>query len=295
MGGVAGAVTLVIGSMVSDVCCVAKVFVWERGGFYLPVLCVRVDFMTSSNSSSNDAVGDSPVKRYNGLRFFRDIVVILLVAVVVSFLLKTFLVQSFYIPSQSMENTLMPNDRILVSVLTPKTVAVSRGDVVVFSDPGKWLVGDGVPEDRPANAFVGLLEFIGLVPPTDNNHLVKRVIGLPGDHVSFNAKVSPDVMVNGVPISEPYVLRPKNVGLASDPYTFNVVVPKGDVFVLGDNRWDSADSAYHAANPKPGVSAFVPEKNIVGQAVLVDWPTTHWKFLGSYPNTFKNVPKVAGQ
>ncbi len=253
-----------------------------------PILCGMVSFMTSSDSMDVEP----PVKRYTVLCFVRDVAISLVVAIVLSFLLKTFLVQSFYIPSGSMENTLVPNDRILVSLLTPKMMALQRGDVVVFKDPGGWLEGDGVSTSVvPVNPVEGALIFIGLVPPADNNHLVKRLIGLPGDHVSFDSTKSPDIVVNGVPISEPYVLRPANVGKNSDPYKFNVVVPRGDVFVLGDNRWNSADSAYHAVNPKPGITTFIPVKDIVGKAVVVDWPIQHWKVLDNYPNVFKGIPK----
>ena len=117
------------------------------------------------------------------LLFFRDILFIILAALIISFLIKTFLIRSFFIPSSSMVNTLEVNDRVIVSLLTPNAIPVQRGDVVVFTDPGGWLG----PEDllpQTQSPVTDVLAFVGLAAPDDNNHLIKRVIGLPGDHVA---------------------------------------------------------------------------------------------------------------
>jgi signal peptidase I len=218
--------------------------------------------------------------------FLRDIVFILLAAIVISFLIKTFFIRSFYIPSASMENTLVVNDRVIVSLLTPGLTPLQRGDVVVFQDPGGWLGSEPqiVPPSTPLN---DVLAFIGLAAPTDNNHLIKRVIGLPGDHVKC-CNVLGKVTVNGVPLDEPYINLPAGA-TKSDPYTFSVTVPKGDIWVMGDNRDESADSAYNETQRK-NVTPFVPIKDVTGKALLISWPFNRWAFLGSYPTVFQDVP-----
>jgi signal peptidase I len=217
--------------------------------------------------------------------FFRDILFILLAALVISFLIKTFLIRSFYIPSQSMENTLVPNDRVIVSLLTPGLSPLHRGDVVVFSDPGGWLESE--PTAPVASSPINdILAFIGLAAPSDNDHLIKRVIGLPGDHVKCCNALG-QMTINGVPVVEPYINLPAGV-TKSDPYNFSVTVPKGDLWVMGDNRNESADSAYHSS--RHDTSPFVPIRSVTGQAILISWPFTRWTVLGSYPVVFQDVP-----
>jgi signal peptidase I len=218
--------------------------------------------------------------------FFRDILFILLAALIISFLIKTFLIRSFYIPSGSMENTLQVNDRVIVSLLTPGMTPLQRGDVVVFSDPGGWLVSEPVTSvaSSPLN---DILAFIGLAAPADNDHLIKRVIGLPGDHLKCCNALG-QMTVNGVPLDEPYINLPAGV-TKSDPYTFDVTVPKGDIWVMGDNRDESADSAYHSS--RHDTSPFVPIRDVTGQAVVISWPFSRWTFLGNYPVVFQDVPK----
>jgi signal peptidase I len=219
--------------------------------------------------------------------FFRDILFILIAALVISFLIKTFLIRSFYIPSESMENTLVPNDRVIVSLLTPELSPLHHGDVVVFTDPGGWLGAEPLTPvaSSPLN---DILAFVGLAAPNDNDHLIKRVIGLPGDHVKCCNALG-QVTINGVPLDEPYINLPQGV-TKSDPYTFNVTVPKGDIWVMGDNRNESADSAYHET--KHDTSPFVPIKDVTGQAIVISWPFTRWTVLGSYPVVFQDVPKA---
>ncbi|MGN6125515.1 MAG: signal peptidase I [Humibacter sp.] len=124
-------------------------------------------------------------RRRNVKLFVRDLVIIFLIAILVSFLIKTFVVRSFYIPSGSMENTLQVNDLILVNELEPNLMPIKHGDVVVFTDPGGWF-----PPAPPSNqnaiaaGIEWALSLVGLAAPDSDDHLVKRVIGLPGDHVS---------------------------------------------------------------------------------------------------------------
>jgi signal peptidase I len=223
-------------------------------------------------------------RRRSVLLFLRDILFILLAAIVISFVIKTFFIRSFYIPSPSMENTLMVNDRVIVSLLTPGLTPLQHGDIVVFQDPGGWLTD--LPPASPSSPVNDVLAFIGLAAPTDSNHLIKRVIGLPGDHVQC-CNVLGQMMVNGVPLDEPYINLPPGV-TRSDPYTFNVTVPKGDIWVMGDNRNDSEDSAYHET--KHDTSPFVPLRDVTGQALLISWPFNRWTFLGNYPVVFSDVP-----
>lgn len=223
-----------------------------------------------------------------GFRRVRDVVIAVVCLLVVVFVTKTFLFESFYIPSASMEHTLVPGERIGVSRLSPSLIPLQRGDVVVFQDPGGWLLGDPNAKPNPSNWFTPGLSFLGLVEPAVNNHLVKRVVGLPGDTVQC-CSVSKKLIIDGVPVSEPYIIIPHGFDLNGDavPYPFKVKVPAGDVFVLGDNRWDSKDSAFHTVNKD--ATPFVPLKDVVGTGVFVVSPSGWGAWLGSYPNVFKNV------
>lgn len=238
---------------------------------------------TVEPDQSENAPG--PAKRRNGvLLFLRDILFILLAAILISFLIKTFLIRSFYIPSPSMVNTLDVNDRVIVSLLTPNPSPLQRGDIVVFTDPGGWLG----PEDatpQADNPVTDVLAFLGLAAPDDNDHLIKRVIGLPGDHVSC-CSATGELEVNGTPLVEPYITLATGAN-QSDPYTFSVTVPKGDIWVMGDNRDESADSAYHYN--RKDVSAFVPIKDVTGKALVISWPINRWTVLSNYPATFQDV------
>ena len=217
--------------------------------------------------------------------FIRDIFFIFVAALLISFLIKTFLIRSFYIPSESMETTLLLNDRIIVNQLVPEVVPIERGDVVVFTDPGGWLSPQIEPDQGPFLRSVdAVLAFVGLSAPDSNDHLIKRVIGLPGDTVVCCNDFG-QIAINGVPIEEPYILLPDGVTKAK-PDDFSVTVPEGYLWVLGDNRYHSADSAYHRNDPSGG---FVPIDNVVGRAMLISWPSNRWTWLDDYPLTFQGV------
>jgi len=216
--------------------------------------------------------------------FFRDLVIILVIAFLVSFLLKTFLIRSFYIPSSSMENTLQINDRIIVNELVPNTMPVQYGDVVVFRDPGGWLGAAPAPEP---NWLLGALDWIGslvgLTASDSNDHLIKRVIGLPGDHVTCCSPTG-DLAVNGVPLDEPYLKI--SDGQNSAPREFDVIVPDNSLWVMGDNRYNSRDSLGHIDDPGKG---FVPMSDVVGKALVISWPIGRWQVLDNFPLTFDGV------
>ncbi len=222
--------------------------------------------------------------------FLRDLVVIVVVAVVASFLIKTFLVRSFYIPSESMENTLLVNDRILVDELVPGVIPLQRGDVVVFKDPGGWLESTVAPPQGPiATAADQLLSLVGLSAQDANDHLIKRVIGLPGDHVTCCNALG-QMSVNGTPLDEPYVLKqPGTSAVSGTP--FDVTVPPDELWVMGDNRYNSKDSRYNTDQRDHG---FVPIKDVVGRAFVISWPIGRWSVLSNYPDTFAGVGKNGG-
>ena len=222
--------------------------------------------------------------------FLRDLAVIVVVALLASFLIKTFLIRSFFIPSASMEDTLHVNDRILVNELVPGLIPLQRGDVVVFRDPGDWLE----PAEPTATGPVGaaadwVLSLVGLSTTDANDHLIKRVIGLPGDHVKCCNALG-QMSVNGTPLVEPYVLKQQGTSAVSGT-SFNVTVPKNDLWVMGDNRYDSKDSRYNTDTPTHG---FVPVKDVVGRAFVISWPITRWAYLSDYPETFTGIPPASG-
>lgn len=220
------------------------------------------------------------------LYFLRDVLVIFGIAILVSFLVKTFLVRSFFIPSASMEQTLMIDDRVIVNELVPQAVGVEHGDIVVFKDPGGWLPA------RPPLEVTGIqagtewvLSLFGLASPDSNDHLIKRVIGLSGDTVQC-CSADGKIIVNGVPITEPYVTIPAGETRAS-AIDFTVTVPEGSLFVMGDNRYNSKDSRYNTDKPGGG---FVGLDNVVGRAFVLSWPMSHWGWLSNYPEVFADVP-----
>ncbi|MFD1715883.1 signal peptidase I [Amnibacterium flavum] len=219
------------------------------------------------------------------LLFLRDVLIILIVAILVSFLIKTFLVRSFYIPSASMEQTLHIDDRIIVNQLTPSVFPLGHGDVVVFRDPGGWLPPSEPVAQPPLTAAIDwVLSIVGLSASDSNDHLIKRIIGLPGDEVACCNPLG-QMTVNGVPLEEPYITLPAGTTKVSD-VDFDVTVPEGYLWVMGDNRYNSRDSRYNTDKPGNG---FVPIDNVVGRAMLVSWPVSRWAWLDNYPEVFRDV------
>jgi len=214
----------------------------------------------------------------------KEFVIVIGMALVLSFVVKTWLLQAFYIPSGSMEDTLVLNDRVIVSKLTPGAFELKRGDIVVFSDPGNWV--DPLPQAPHGQVVTTIrkgLMFVGLLPNDSEDHLIKRVIGLPGDHVVC-CDEGERLTVNGVPLVEPY-LKP---GDAPSSMDFDITVPKGSVWVMGDHRSDSSDSRYH--DNGSGKTGSVAESLIVGRAVALVWPLDHLTWLSNPKATFATVP-----
>lgn len=191
--------------------------------------------------------------------FFRELPILLLVAFVLAFLLRTFVVQVFYIPSQSMEPTLQVNDRMVVEKITYRFRDPRRGEIVVFEGERTPL-----PEDEEAGDKLlrGIGQFLGVVPANARD-FVKRVIGLPGDTIRIEEG---RVFVNDVPLEEPYVIHEDTK--TQGPYE----VPEGKLFFLGDNRPNSSDSRY--------TLGYVDMDAVVGRAALVIWPLEHVQGLG---------------
>jgi len=229
-----------------------------------------------------------PKRGRTTLRFVRDMVIVLAAAVIISIGVKTFLVRSFYIPSPSMTNTLQVQDRILVNELVPKLMPLHRGDVVVFGDPGGWLPGEVRQPASAPSPVEWVLTTIGLAAPTSSNDLVKRVIGLPGDTVTCCTAFG-QISVNGTPVNEQQYIHLDSGAEDAYPHSFDVTVPKDSLWVLGDNRDNSGDSAFHDA-AAPG-SGFVPVDNVVGRAFVITWPTSHWTWLDDYPDVFAGTDR----
>ncbi len=211
-------------------------------------------------------------------------------AVVVSSLLRAFVGQMFIIPSQSMENTLLVGDRVVVQ----KVTGFDRGDVVVFSDPGGWLQSESSQSPGPADR---VLEFIGLPTASTPGHLIKRVIGMPGDKVVC-CDGSGRITVNGYPLEEDSYLFTDvdDVTVAPSDVRFEVVVPKDRIFVMGDHRDLSADSRCHlsdlAVGQSKGQVAFVPIDKVVGPAFAIAAPFDRTSRM-QRPTTFDGVPAAA--
>jgi signal peptidase I len=216
--------------------------------------------------------------RKKHLPIWQETFLLLALALLLAIAIKALFMQAFYIPSGSMNDTLVLNDRILVQKVSywgggePE-----RGDIVVFSDPGGWL--DGPAAAPTTNPVVRALEIFGLYPT--GGHLVKRVIGVGGDRV----KCCDDdgrITVNGVPLNEQAYLAE---GEKPSMIDFDVRVEEGYLWVQGDNRSNSADSRVHLGDPGGGQ---VPVDDVVGKVFAVVWPLGHAKTT-ERPATFEGV------
>jgi signal peptidase I len=214
--------------------------------------------------------------------FWKELPILIVVALVLALLIKTFLVQAFSIPSGSMENTLRINDRVLVDKLTPHFGSKpSRGEVVVFHDPGNWL-SDEPTQQQSSNSLIrgvqDVFSWIGLMPSANEKDLIKRVIAVGGDTVS--CKGTGPVYVNGKPLDEPYIYP--GATACGDKNFGPLKVPADSIWVMGDHRNDSLDSRYHMDEPGGGS---VPDSDVVGRAFTIAWPISHWATL-PIPSTF---------
>lgn len=197
----------------------------------------------------------------------RELPILVVSALVLSIIVKTFLVQFFYIPSGSMENTLQVNDRVGVNKLGAIFSDIKRGEVVVFRDPAEWLSAPYDESKGLAKIVKDGLVFVGIMPDPAKQYLIKRVIGVGGDRVVC-CSTSGKIEVNGIEVDEPYIYA----GNKPSDSTFDVTVPKGFIWVMGDHRGASADSRFHTDDPNKGM---VPLDKVTGRALFVIWPLKH--------------------
>lgn len=201
----------------------------------------------------------------------RELPILLVSALILSVVVKTFFVQFFYIPSGSMENTLLVNDRVGVNKLGALFSDIKRGEVVVFRDPANWLTPAYDDKTGLTKVVRDSLVFVGVLPDPAKQYLIKRVIGVGGDRVvCCNAEGK--IEVNGVALNEPYIYP----GDKPSDSNFDVKVPKGFIWVMGDHRGASADSRFHTDDPNKGM---VPLDKVTGRALFVVWPVKNMKVL----------------
>jgi len=195
--------------------------------------------------------------------FWKELPILLGAAIVVALLVRTFVLQTFYVPSESMEHTLNINDRVLVNKLVYDFRSPSRGEVIVFTSPLDWRTEE------------------------NEKDFVKRVIGVPGDHVV--CCVNGHITINSVQLNEPY-LDPDTGGPDASPNKFDVTIPANRLWVMGDNRAQSADSAYHwVHNGKNIMEATIPISSVIGRAFVLFWPPGRATWL-SVPKGFSVIP-----
>lgn len=198
---------------------------------------------------------------------WRDFALWCAIPVIIVVLLRVFVFGMYVIPSRSMEDTIMPGDRVVTTKLAPHIQKLQRGDIVVFKDPANWLVNE---------------------PNANSSFLIKRLIGLPGDTVACKGPGYP-VTINGVAIHEESYLKP---GVEPSSFAFQEHVTAGHLFVMGDNRANSADSRYHQNDGDEGL---VPVNDVVGVAFLRYWPLNRIGWLSAHHDVFARVPEPANE
>jgi len=249
----------------------------------------------TSLASGAGSAGDQDAHRRRKRRsWLMELVVLVIAALVIAVTVKTYLVQPFVIPSQSMENTLLVNDKVLVNKLVGHLSPIRRGDIIVFDGTGSWKP----PAVTDSNPLVRIYRNVRGLFSTRLGHTdyIKRVIGLPGDHIRCcNAQGL--LTVNGIPLQEGAYLYP---GSTPSTVRFSIVVPPGRLWVMGDNREDSADSRYHDCQVAASLCELwdrdgtVPESMVIGRAFLVIWPPSRFREL-RVPATFSQAGLSAGQ
>jgi len=238
---------------------------------------------TGPTAQAGQTAQAGPTRRSRPRRrrsFWRELPILIAVALVLAVAIKSFALQAFFIPSGSMENTLEINDRVLVNKLVYDFRGIHRGDIVVFNGDGSWDPGpEPVSQNVVAEFVSNFGSMFGFGQPGEI--YVKRVIGLPGDHVAC-CNAQGQITVNGVALSESSYLYP---GDAPSTMRFNIVVPPGRLWVMGDHRSVSDDSRGHMGDPGGGT---IPETAVLGRAFVIIWPLDRWRFL-PIPATFEQA------
>jgi signal peptidase I len=225
--------------------------------------------------------------------FWRELPFLILIALVLAVLIKTFLVQAFFIPSGSMEPTLhgctgCSDDRVLVNKLVYRFRDPHRGEIVVFRGPESWQDTPEFASSEPGNPVSRFFHEIGAalgVAAPSNKDFIKRVIGVPGDHVVC-CDARGRITVNDHALDEPYVYR----GARPSDQPFDVTVPAGRLWVMGDHRNASADSRAHSTDHQ----GTIPISDVIGRAVIKVWPVNHWGVL-RVPSTYRQPGLHAGR
>jgi signal peptidase I len=240
-----------------------------------------------SDESSHPSIGPEETaetgdRRRGSIPGWLEFPLLIVGAFLLAFLVKTFLVQAFYIPSGSMENTLAVGDRVLVNKMVYRFRPIERGDIVVFDGTGSFISGNRVEtETNPVQFVVRFLgEIVGVAPPSDRD-FIKRVIGVGGDRVVC-CDADGNITVNGIALDEESYLYPGN---PPSKQSFDVLVPEGKLWVMGDHRSASADSRAHLGDPGGGM---VPEDRVIGRAFAIVWPLDRAQFL-PIPESFAIV------
>jgi signal peptidase I len=200
--------------------------------------------------------------------FWRELPILLGVAIVVAILVRAFILQTFYIPSESMEHTLNINDRVLVNKLVYDFRDPRRGEIIVFNSPDSWR-GD----------------------PSETD-FIKRVIGVGGDHL-ICCDPQHRLQINGHSLDEPYLNQDGAAGLPSSPDAFDITVPQGRLWVMGDNRFHSGDSREQYIHTHDVVASTISVKAVIGRAFVIFWPFSRAGWL-SVPKSYDAIPNAGG-
>ncbi|MGH8888596.1 MAG: signal peptidase I [Acidothermaceae bacterium] len=245
-------------------------------------------------SASSGVAGGSHRKPKQQRPFWVEAVALLAIALAIALVVHQFFFQAFFIPSGSMENTLHVGDRVLVNRMSYKVGHVQRGQIIVFNGEDSWTpeATTSTPSNPVARAFHDVGGFLGFAPSGEKD-FIKRVIGIPGDHVvccdskgriTVNGKALDESYLSaGVPVATPTTTK------VNSARPFDIVVPAGRVWVEGDHRDDSADSRSHTGDPGGGT---IPESKIIGRAFVIVWPLGHWRGL-AIPKSFTAVAGAA--
>ncbi len=253
----------------------------ETGGAQVKGAATR-DEAAESGSADDGAEAESTGKRRS---FWRELPVLIVVALALTVVIKIFAIQAFFIPSSSMENTLDIGDRVLVNKVVYHLRDIHRGDIVVFNGLDSW--DPTVPQTTSSNPVRRFFDWIGSAfgVTAGEKDYVKRVIGLPGDHVAC-CNSQGRISVNGVPLNERSYLYPGN---SPSQISFNITVPRGELWVMGDHRAVSYDSREHRSDPGGGS---IPEDKVIGRAFVIVWPLSRFGVL-PIPATFEQKALAA--
>jgi signal peptidase I len=237
----------------------------------------------TTTATAADSAPGTPSGSHRGRKrtsFWRELPFLILIALVLALLIKTFLVQAFFIPSGSMEDTLQIGDRVLVNKLVYRIRDIHRGEIIVFKGPPSWQENPEFTVNPPSNPVARFFHDIGSalgVAAPSSKDFIKRVVGVGGDHVVC-CDPQGHITVNGHPLDEPYLFP----GAKPSDQNFDVTVPNGRLWMMGDHRNSSADSRSHLSD---GFDGTIPTDDVIGRAFVKVWPPKHWGTL-PVPSTF---------